>query len=126
MAPNWFGGGGRGDDASGRHQNRDHIATTSVGGGERASSSVTLLSPQGYVKDEREDPQFSQKARRGREKVAEQLLRDVQMRGGGTGGERKSRRHRDHRSGGDEAAALGKISSSSRNYGGTSTSSGEY
>ena len=127
MAPNWFGGGGRGDDASGRHQNRDHIATTSGGGGgERASSSVTLLSPQGYVKDEREDPQFSQKARRGREKVAEQLLRDAQMRGGGTGGERKSRRHRDHRSGGDEAAALGKISSSSRNYGGTSTSSGEY
>ena len=125
MAPNWFGGGGRGDDAS-RHQNRDHITTTSVGGGERASSSVTLLSPQGYVKDEREDPQFSQKARRGREKVAEQLLRDAQMRGGGTGGERKSRRHRDHRSGGDEAAALGKISSSSRNYGGTSTSSGEY
>ena len=106
MAPSfWFGGGGGNGDAAENFDGNTHHRR----GGERnnhQSERASLLSAQGYVKDERDDPQFSQKARRGREKVAEQLLRDAQMRGGsGSGGERKSsrRHHRDRH----EAAELG-------------------
>jgi hypothetical protein len=109
MAPSfWFSGGGGNGDAAGNFDGNTH---QNHRGGERnnhhQSERASLLSAQGYVKDERDDPQFSQKARKGREKVAEQLLRDAQMRGGsGSGGERKSsrRHHRDRH----EAAELGR------------------
>ena len=83
---------------------RNHQHQSKNKNSERASTN--LLSAQGYVKDERDDPHYSQKARRGREKVAEQLLRD--MREESHSGERKSRRHH-HRHGGGGAQISGRI-----------------
>ena len=104
MAPNWLFGGGDPAESSSIISNtntntkRNHQHQSKNKNSERASTN--LLSAQGYVKDERDDPHYSQKARRGREKVAEQLLRD--MREESHSGERKSRRHH-HRHGGGGA-----------------------
>ena len=103
MAPNWLFGGGDPAESSTLSNNtkRNHhlLSKNKNSQGERASTNV--LSAQGYVKDERDDPHYSQKARRGREKVAEQLLRDMQKEESHSG-ERKSRRHH-HRHGGGGA-----------------------
>ena len=64
------------------------------------------LSPQGYVKDEREDPQFSQKARReGKSRAIAERRADARRRNG-----RREEIEETPRlsQGGDEAAALGK------------------
>jgi len=103
MAPNWLFGGGDPAESStlSNTTKRNHhlLSKNKNSQGERASTNV--LSAQGYVKDERDDPHYSQKARRGREKVAEQLLRDMQKEESHSG-ERKSRRHH-HRHGGGGA-----------------------
>ena len=101
MAPNYwlFGGGDPAESSTISNTKRNHHPSKNKNSGERASA-TNLLSAQGYVKDERDDPHYSQKARRGREKVAEQLLRD--MREESHSGERKSRRHH-HRHGGGGA-----------------------
>ena len=102
MAPNWLFGGGDPAESSTSNTNtnnkRHHHQSKNSSEQKRASTNV--LSAQGYVKDERDDPHYSQKARRGREKVAEQLLRDMREE---SLGERKSRRH--HRGGGAQNEA---------------------
>ena len=69
MAPNWLFGGGDPAESSTLSNNtkRNHhlLSKNKNSQGERASTNV--LSAQGYVKDERDDPHYSQKARRGRE-----------------------------------------------------------
>ena len=102
MAPNYwlFGGGDPAESSTISNTKRNHHPSKNKNSGERASA-TNLLSAQGYVKDERDDPHYSQKARRGREKVAEQLLRDMREESH-SGGERKSRRHH-HRHGGGGA-----------------------
>lgn len=108
MAPNWLFGGGDPAESSSISNTNTNTAIDNKRNQQHPKSknknsegaSIHLLSAQGYVKDERDDPHYSQKARRGREKVAEQLLRD--MREESHSGERKSRRHH-HRQGGGGA-----------------------